>query len=488
LVQPAESRGLLLRLLLAATALFAVLLLYSQTLAFAWDEGFHLLAAQLIRAGQKPYIDFCFPQTPLNAWLNAAWMSLFGESWRAIHVLATFWVAAAAFLTAEYVLTRFPVPRWRLAGALAALVAVGTESQVVLFGTIGQAYGICLFLSVAAFRCAVLAVERRTVLWAAAAGICAGAAACSSLLSAAVAPVLLLWILLRSRGGARWLKSAAYMLGGAIPFLPVVWLYLQAPAAVLFNLAGYQFLYRSSHWEGATGQDISALTGWINSAQCLALGLLAVAGLWFIGRKSDWDGARRAECNLAACLALAIGIELATAHPTFERYFLLVVPFVAIPAINGLYAIATRLGNPERPFSPTLLFVALLVLGLGKAVYEDRDSYSWKDCEKIARQVESVTPRNGTLWADELFYFLTRRPPPDGMEFSYAHDVDMPLIQAAQFHILPIAEVHRRARAGAYATIAACYESDHIDKLIPGSFYRQSADIKDCTVFWDFEQ
>ena len=48
--------------------LAAGLMVYSQTVAFTWDEGFHLLAAQLIRAGERPYLDFCFPQTPFNAY------------------------------------------------------------------------------------------------------------------------------------------------------------------------------------------------------------------------------------------------------------------------------------------------------------------------------------------------------------------------------------------------------------------------------------
>jgi len=40
------------------TLLAAGLLIYSQTDAFTWDEGFHLLTAQLITRGQRPYLDF----------------------------------------------------------------------------------------------------------------------------------------------------------------------------------------------------------------------------------------------------------------------------------------------------------------------------------------------------------------------------------------------------------------------------------------------
>jgi hypothetical protein len=47
------------------------LLVYSQTQALAWDEGYHLLAAQLIKAGKRPYLDFCFLQTPSERLLDA---------------------------------------------------------------------------------------------------------------------------------------------------------------------------------------------------------------------------------------------------------------------------------------------------------------------------------------------------------------------------------------------------------------------------------
>ena len=72
-----------------ACALLAIgLMLYAQIWAFTDDEGFHLLAAQLIKGGMRPYLDFCFPQTPFNAYWNAFWMWVFGDSWRTAHALA----------------------------------------------------------------------------------------------------------------------------------------------------------------------------------------------------------------------------------------------------------------------------------------------------------------------------------------------------------------------------------------------------------------
>ena len=122
----------------------ATLAVYSQTLAFAWDEGFHLLAARLINAGRTPYIDFCFPQTPLNAWWNAAWMRVFGESWRTAHTVAAALTVAAVLLAAQYVLSRLPAGRWRVAGAAAAALLIGLNGAVFEFGAIGQAYAMSL--------------------------------------------------------------------------------------------------------------------------------------------------------------------------------------------------------------------------------------------------------------------------------------------------------------------------------------------------------
>jgi len=250
----------------AGAMLFAALLFYSQTRAFSWDEGFHLLAAQLILAGKRPYLDFCFPQTPLNAYLTAGWMRLFGDTWRAVHVLSAVWVAAAAFLTADFVRSRFPVPDWRWAGSLAALVAVGMNTQVVLFGTIGQSYALCLFLIVAAYRLAVIAVERPGVSRAGAAGFMAGAAAASSMLTAPVGPALVIWLYLCNRAGNCWAKIAAFLGSFAIAWLPIAWLYRQGPTQTIFNVFLYQLKYRHK-WNGAMRQDIGALTSWINSAQ-----------------------------------------------------------------------------------------------------------------------------------------------------------------------------------------------------------------------------
>ena len=174
----------------------AAFLLYAEKWAFTWDESYHLLAAQLISVGKRPYLDFCFPQAPLNAYWNAGWMRLLGDNWRVPHAFAALFTIGAVVLTARFTFLRFPVPEWRPTAALTAALLTGLNAMVFIYGPL-QAYGICLFALVVAFQLAIRAVDQSGPLRPAAAGFFVGTAAASSLLSAAAAPVLLVWMMFR---------------------------------------------------------------------------------------------------------------------------------------------------------------------------------------------------------------------------------------------------------------------------------------------------
>src|SRR5271163_1144785 len=105
--------------------LTAGLVAYAVTVSFTWDEGFHLLAAQLILSGKRPYLDFFHAQTPLYAYWNAGWMRIFGQSWRTAHAVSTLLTGGAVMLTADLALALFRGLRGRLAWALMAAMLVG---------------------------------------------------------------------------------------------------------------------------------------------------------------------------------------------------------------------------------------------------------------------------------------------------------------------------------------------------------------------------
>jgi hypothetical protein len=474
------------RMLVSAgvACLTAALVAYGQTWAFVYDEGYHLLAAQLIRRGMRPYLDFCFPQTPLNAYWNAAWMSILGESWRVPHTIAALLTGGAILLLSDFVLAHFPVPRpWRTASAIAAAMLTGMNVQLFGYAPIGQPYALCLFLIVAAFRLAVVTVERASWRWAAATGLVASAAAASSLLTAVVTPVLLLWIAIYSGAERRWTRVAAFLAAAIVPWTPVIWLYALGPRQTWFNVVVYHSKFRKLYWPETTQHDLEVLTSWLDSGQALVLGLLAVGGLLYVRSQREWPAALKARFNLCGWLAVAICGWLALAHPTFARYYLLAVPFLAILAGMGLFGLASRLGV-RAPAVPLIVAVGLTAGGLARYLSDRYDYYTWPDYETIAREVDRVTPPNGTLVADELVYFLTRRRPPSGMELYYDHRIPLPAAELALLHILPQTELDRRLSAGVYDTAFLCQDDETYAKLGLAKLYAHREELDECSLFW----
>ena len=465
----------------------AAFLFYAETKAFHWDEGYHLVAAQAILSGKKPYLDFCFPQSPLNAYWNALWMGLLGQNWRLAHLIAALLTIGAVVLMADFIARRFPVPSWRIAGAITAGLALGLNALVFSYGSVAQPYGMCLFTLAVAFRLTIRAVDRSGALLAAAAGLFAGAAAGSSLLSAAAAPVLLVWTLVYNRAGRRWAKSIAFTVGAAIPFAPVFWLFCQGPRATWFNVIQYHLLYRTLYWPDTTRHDLEVLTSWINNGQGLLLGLLALFGLLYVLRASEWPRPLKAEFYLCAWLAAALSALLGRAHPTFAQYFLLIVPFLAVLAVSGLYALSSRVLQPEQRRWPVLLVIALFVFTLSRTLYDNRDDDDWGAHERAAAQIDKVTPRNAPVFADELIYFLTRRVPPPGLELYYTHKLDLPAGERALLHILNLAEVQQQVQSGKFATAYSC-DDDQIEEYGLDKLYGQKAELESCTVFWDLKK
>ena len=464
--------------------LAAALVAYSQTMAFAWDEGWHLLAAQSILRGRLPYLDFIYSQTPLNAFWNAGWMRLFGDTWRTANGVAAVMTALAVWLTADYLRARFPIVGWRLPAAIAVAFLVGLNVAVLEYGTIGQAYGLCLFMIVAAFRLTVLAVDRPGPLVPAAAGFCACAATNASLLTAPVGPVLLIWMLVYNRKGNRLVKFAAYAGAALMACVPLVWLFSRGPRQTLFSVLDYNWKYRLLSWDGAIAHDIGVMLSWIDCASALMLVVLGAAGLYFVRKLSGWERGQRAEFYLCAWLAVTIACHIANGHPNFPRYYLLTAPFLGILSCAGLFAIGSRLAGPDRPFWPVTLVCVLACLGVGKLLWDAREDMSWPDVEEVARKVNEVTPPGALLFADEPTYFVSRHPPYPGCELADSHKITLPPEQAKMLHLIPREELNRLIQAGTFDTVQMESDDRRIEELGIARLYQHESEVDENKIFW----
>lgn len=460
-------------------------MVYAQTWAFAWDEGFHLLAAQLILRGMRPYLDFFHAQTPLYAYWNAFWMRIFGDTWHTAHALSTLCTAGATWLTGTYVLDRFDGGFWRrnwqLPLAVSAVLMTGLNSQVVQFGTIGQAYGLCLLAVVGAFRFTVANVKRDDARFAMGAGFCAGAAAASSLLTALMGPVLFVWML--RAPGARLKRVLAFIAGGLIPFLPLFRLFLKSPKLVFFGAVKFHLFYRTVEWSESEKQNVDVALSWLESPHAMVAGLLVLFALIFLAR-NDIPLALRRELRLCIWLCVVEGGYLLYVRPTFPRYYLFIVPFVSIISVVGLYYAGTHIGRPDKPQWVMLLLASIMTLGLGRTLNTGKTDYKWSDWAKIAKKVDEVTRPGGVIDADEAVYFITRRVPPSGMEYADTHKLHLSNELEAELHIFPKEELTRRRKAGIFDTIATCEDEDKTtDAPLPG-VYQQKTSIGDCEVYW----
>jgi len=295
---------------------------------------------------------------------------------------------------------------------------------------------------------------------------------------------MLLWMLVCNRAGNRWAKLGAFAAGGALTCVPLAWLFAQAPRQAIFNVLHYNLLYRQRQWEGALAHNFGEWFAWVDSPQALMLGMLAVAGLLFIRKRSGWERAQRREYYLCAWLALALMAHISTATPTFRRYYLLAVPFLAILACAGLYDVGSRLGSPDRPWWPVLIVCLLTAACLAKVLIEGHDDFAWHDVQDIAAKVKQVTPPQAVLFADEPTYFVSRHVPPPGMELEDSHKLDFPPATARELHVIPQKEVDRQLKTGIFDTVEISDDDTRIDTLGLRKMYAHSAKVGDYDVFW----
>jgi hypothetical protein len=373
--------------------------------------------------------------------------------------------AGAAWLIADYVLGKT-----RRVVAITVAIFLGLNYVVLQFATIGQAYGLCMLLGAAAFRCGVAAVEGSSWL-ASAAGLAAGAAASSSLLTAPLGPVLFVWLAVH----AGWRRTAAFIAGAAIGLSPVLWSLAQAPQQFVFDVAGFHIYYRNVDWSDWASHDVEILTAWINSVPGLIVVGLAVAGA-VVGR------ARR-DVALCAYVTGAFCLLLGAAHPTFPQYFTVAMPFAAVLASAALEELYRR-----YPKQWPLEIVAALIISLAaRAVWLERADMSWATLVPVAQAVTIVTPSTYPLMADEAIYLMTGRVPPPGLEWGSGHKIEMPLDKARPLHVLPQSELDKEIKARQFRVLETCDDGE-ADRLGLDDIYAQKKEMGECTVFWSLKE
>lgn len=115
----------------------------------AGDEGFYLIAGQLVLDGKTPYLDFFYPQMPLYPYVLAGWFRIFGEGWQSARLLAC--LCSTGCGTLVYLITKMMFHNHQKQIALSSLATFLFAGSHLSFAwlTINKSYCLCLFLLLA---------------------------------------------------------------------------------------------------------------------------------------------------------------------------------------------------------------------------------------------------------------------------------------------------------------------------------------------------
>lgn len=382
------------------------------------DEGYHLLAARLLRAGWTPYRDFVYQQTPLLPVVLAGIHSLFGATWRSSHLELGLGSSAAILLAAAWLAQRIPDATWRPYAFVCTLLFVGLNHLVLFAASWSLPYAaIQLCLLIPAFVLTTLAATQITWIWAALAGFLMGCSMACCLLTALVGPVAALWLACTAKG-ARWRRVVAFGAGWLIPLVVVLYVALLAPRLAWFNLVEFHLVHRRTDF--STGQlayeQLRVLSAWLTCPQSMVLVLCTGLGWYSLADKAI-GVQQRAELWLSFGFFLAVAVIPVFSIPTFADYFSMATPFLALPATYGAIRVGQTMAPNVSPFRLLAPLLGLYLLGLCYNVHAIRSLliHRWPHLEQVAHQVKALAP-DGSVYAKPELYFVSGLIPPPALE------------------------------------------------------------------------
>ncbi len=476
-------------------AVFTLAIVLSQWPLAAGDT-YHVLAAQMVAAGRKPYLDFFLQQVPLYPLICGAWLRVFGSSWQAANLFSGLLICGSAAILARIASRIYAEAEWGTKGTIAAVLLFGLNLQVAQSGDDAQPYALCMFFSLSAWLAALDArpTATRTFLT----GLAAGAAVNTSLLAAPFFLLLMGWRTFQTAGPDRASRLFWLVCGAAVASIPLGYLAILAPAQTWFSIVEFQVVYRTAGpaVPNFTSHNLREILDWVRSVQGAVLILLSLAGTLFLFDRKAPVSTRRSVASVAFT-AVTWALCLALMPFTWHMYFDLVVPYVCLLAAAGLCQLCARARLSQwssKIFARTILVYSLgLGIPLVAGVLSGRAG-RWAPPEEAARIVNAETGPNQPVFSDdESIYVAARRLPPRGLENSAILDpetqlgavVRLPNGEYQRAGLVPPERNEDRLRAGDFAAVVLIKAHDaRVQAVRSDGRYSQSAETKNYVIFW----
>ncbi len=328
------------------------------------DEGFYLLASQLVIKHKAPYLDFFFTQAPLLPYAYGLWMKLFGISWLSARSLSTLLAAMVGLLVYEHV--------WRETGKwIAGLAAVVLfVSSVLVFGwfPVAKTYSLAAVFLFAAYVIVARLSDVSPRWLVVSAGLLFGLSVDTRSYVVGLTPVFLLWIFLHSGARQRYSRVLWFLGGFMIGLVPCLCLFAASPDTFLFNNLGFHVIRSSAGFIADWGQKKSLAKRFLSGREDDGAQFISLAAVSFVILALRKRGG---SALLALLIAFVLGCISMLPTPTFVQYLCVCMPFLIVAAVCAVSDYSTSLGTAAHrqlaAFTGTvlmLIFVASAIPGL----------------------------------------------------------------------------------------------------------------------------
>jgi hypothetical protein len=420
------------------------------------DEGFYLVASRLVMEGKRPYGDFFYLQMPVLPYAFATWMTVVGAGWYTARILA------ALLATGIGVLVFHCSARLTRSLHLAVLASILYAACGLSIGwySVVKTYGVSELLLLSA--CALAGSRRPGALLAC--GLCLGLATSVRLYMIVAAPCVALYLLREIGWNRASLVSIGWVAGGVmVGLLPCAPFLLRDREAFLFDTITFHSLRYPKGGEGFFGgvgqkwQTVLSLLGLRHSegtGGIQFLLLLAAAAVGIFGATSPRN-------SLIRYLWIVLGATSLLPNPTFNQYFCLIVPLLAIGIVERLHA--------ASPFGKSislllgLALVAYVTLGALDArrfvatgervpgIESPANAINWSipTVRVISRGIDRVGAEQAASWWPGYFAFTRTQIVMDmANDFGIRAAPRLSAIQRARYHIPTYDDITRMIRTG----------------------------------------
>jgi Dolichyl-phosphate-mannose-protein mannosyltransferase len=426
----------------------AFFLYVSQRRLIDGDEGFYLLASQLVMRHHAPYLDFFYTQAPLLPYVYAAWFKVAGVSWisaRVFCALISTWIGGLI-----YVQVCRETGKW-LAGAVAVLVYASSAIVFAWFPIVKTFPLAAAFLFPAYMILAQLPAA--TSRWLVAlSGVLFGLAVDTRSYVVGLLPLLLWWIWRQQRERA-WMRMAWFCGGFVVGLLPSLALFVTSPDAFLFNNLGYHAMRSQWGLIGNLRNKLKILSllaiGGVTGFQFAVAGLTGLLGVILVRP-------RKAPSFLALLIAIALGLVSLLPTPSFVQYFSILMPFSIVAGIGPVAEFFANLRSRRR-LAAAAACVALMTAYVGLAaipfrqylftgsevpgIFQPEQAQKWTlaHVTNVSRTVDKLAhPGEQVLSFWPGFLVGTQAEPVPGFENDFGDYVShyLTLEQRERYHIL----------------------------------------------------